>query len=142
MTNDADLGKCLAAAQVCQTGGGIAGKVLTRGVPHVAPLGGSRGTVVVAQRGDAVAGQVVGNDEERLVVEDFLVAVLLTAAGDEEGDDGFLLRLRIIPDGQHQRAGQRGTVPLVAERHLLGLIREWRLRGLRASQLFRALCQH
>ena len=143
MPYDAHLAEGFAVAQIVQSRSRVAGKVLARGIPHVAALGGPRGTVVVAQRGNAVTGQIVGNHEERLVVVYLLVAVLLSAARHKQGYNGLPLRAPVVAHGPCQRSRQCGTVLLVAERHLLRHVRQRRLRCLRTLQrLLRAPLQH
>ena len=62
---------------------------------------GTHATVVVAEDSDAVRSQIVGKDQEGLVEEDFLVAVLLAAAGDEkQAGVGRRGRLRLYRIGE------------------------------------------
>ena len=143
MPYDTHLAEGLAVAQIVQSGSRVAGKVLARGIPHVAALGGPCGAVVVAQRGNAVTGQIVGNHEERLVVVYLLVAVLLSAARHKQGSNGLPLRAPVVAHGPCQRSRQRGAVVLVTERHLLRHVRQWRLRCLWTLQrLLRTPLQH
>ena len=48
----------------------------------------AKAAVVIAQGGDAVAGEVVGDDGKGLVVVERFVAILQAAAGDEEEAEG------------------------------------------------------
>ena len=48
----------------------------------------AKAAVVIAQGGDAVAGEVVGDDGKGLVVEECLIAVLQAAARDEKKAEG------------------------------------------------------
>ena len=70
-------------AEVADGGCSIIGEVGSGALCGVAG-GLSETSVIVAQGGDAVAGEVVGNDSERFVIEECFVTVLETAARDEE----------------------------------------------------------
>ncbi|MFY0540047.1 hypothetical protein [Nannocystis pusilla] len=83
--------------------------------------------VVEAEHGEAGAGEMVGEDEERAVAHERLVAVLRARAGQQ--DHG---RERTWPFGQGEAAGQRDLVLGRAdERGLAGGVRERRLGLLR-----------
>ena len=74
-----DLG---AALEERHRGEGVGGEV--RGGGTLALRGGAAdAAVVAAQDDDAVAGEVVGDQAERLEAEQLLVAVLRPAAGDQ-----------------------------------------------------------
>ena len=134
------LGKGAAGTQEVETGSRVAHKVGGGGFLHLTSHRGLRGTVVVAQRGNALTGQIVGNDEKRLVVEHFFITILLAAARHEQHDCWFLTA--VITHGPDQRSSQGGAVGLVAEGHLLCSVGIGRLRCLRALHLGYALCQH
>ena len=63
-------------------------------VNAVATCGTSEGAVVIAERGNAMARQVVGNDEEGFVIENLFIAILQAASRNEYDNRHFLSRLK------------------------------------------------
>ena len=142
MAEDADLGEGFRVAQIFQTCSSIAGEVLRGGVLHVAAHRGTCSAVVVTQCGDAVTRQIVSNDEEGLVLHQFLVAVLLTAARNHQDDGGLLLSVFIVTHGPRQRAYQRGEVGGIGKHHFLRRVGERVLGCLRTFHLWHSPGHH
>jgi hypothetical protein len=97
-----------------------------RGRGQIAALRAADAPVVDPQHGHAALGQGVGDDQEGLVVEHRIVAVLRTRAGDQQSD-----RIRAGALRQGQGPGQlqpRGRVDVA---DLLGTVVERRLGRLR-----------
>ena len=121
----------LVAAKRLEEGFHIVGEVEGGGVAHLTG-GAAHATVVVAEDRKTSASQIVGQEEERLVAEDFLVAVLLTGARDE--NDG---RMALIVVGKGERAvdvdGVAMTILAVDGEGLLS-IGEWLKRRLGAGE--------
>ena len=88
----------------------------------------SHAAVVAAERGDSGPREGIGNDRKGLVFKDFLVAILLPAAGDHD-EHGRLARVTFR---QHEGSGQSGLA--VGEGDFLFGVREGTYRGLRPVQ--------
>ena len=142
MTEDADLGEGFRVAQIFPACCSIAGKVLRGGILHIATHRGARSAVVITQRGDAVTRQIVCNDEEGLVLHQFLVAVLLTTARNHQDDGGFLLSVLVVAHRPRQRTHQRGKVGGIAEHHFLRRVGIRFLGRLRALHLWHSPGHH
>ena len=91
--------------------------------------------IVVTEDGNPGSRQGIGEDEERLVIHERLVAVLLTRAGDEHHG-----RPRPGPLRERERAGEIDAVVGIPEGGLTDVIRERGLGGLRPSLLRRKRC--
>ena len=103
MTETAYPTELLELTQISDACGCIAHKVLSSGILHVSAPGFTRGTVVVAKRGDAIVGKEVGNEKEWLMLHQLFIAVLLTATRHEQNDWCLLGMSWVIS----QRIGQR-----------------------------------
>ncbi len=108
--------------------GRVPGKVFGGGALKGA-LGRPHAALVVAEHGDALAGQVVGQDVEQLVVGDLRVAVLRPGAGDQHHR-----RVRPVAVGACEGAVQRETCRLVPDSHAVRDVRGRRFRVLRAGR--------
>ena len=126
MSDEADLPDIdiLARLEVVDLGLDVGGEVGARRPGEVAG-GGPRAPVVAAEDGDPLLGQGVGDDQERPVGEQGLIAVLRTRAGDHDGGGEGA-----CPFGLREGAGERQLGGLVLDVHVLGLVRERRLRRL------------
>ncbi len=102
----------------------VAGEILARRRHEISGRL-ANAAVVVAHHRDAVAREVVGEDEERLVPEDLLVAILRSAARDQ--DDRWK---RTLPFRQSQRAVEDGLSRRVGDGDVFRSIGERRLRLL------------
>ena len=99
-------------------------QVLRRAVDHITG-GSTKATVVVAERGYALSGQSISNHRKRLMLKDFLIAVLKAAAR-HHNQNGCLAAISLR---KHQRPFQDGVA--IGKRHVLLSIREradWSLR--------------
>ena len=118
--------------QQLDAGEGVVLEVEGGGLHHISRRS-SHAAVVAAERGDSGPREGIGNDCKGLVFKDFLVAILLPAAGDHD-EDGRLARVTFR---QHEGSGQFGLA--VGEGDLLFGVREGPDRSLRPVQfLFRS----
>ena len=111
--------------QQVEAGAHVAGEVGEGGV-GVAAGAAADAAVVDAQDREAGARQPVGEQQEGLVADELLVAVLRAAARDQQHGRHAILAL-----GQRERARERDVAVLVG--HLLLEVREGRHRFLRAQ---------
>ena len=136
------LAESFRRAQVVDTCCGVAHEVSGSGVLHISSCRCRCGAVVVAQRGDAVARQMVGDDEEGLMVEQLLVAVLLSAARHHQHHRDALFLHCLIAHGVGERACQHGTVGIVPECDFFGGVGVRWCGHLWPAHLLGALAEH
>ena len=108
---------------------GVAGEVDARPLRRI-PSRAADTAVVVAEDGDPGPRQDIGEDEERLVIHERLVTVLLAGTGDEDHR-----RPWPGPPRERERAGEFDAVVNIAEGSLTAVIRERGLGGLRPALL-------
>ena len=121
MTEHPDLLEAI--AEQGNTGCGIFFQVFCRTHHDIAGRF-AEAAVIVAKRGDALAGEIIRDDGERLVLKEFLVTILQTAASDHQQD-----RRRAVCVGR-QRQGPFQYGIAVGERDFFCRIRERWLRRL------------
>ena len=126
MPHDAHLSEFLQASQILDSCARILGEVGGGGIGKDTCRGG-RATVVVAQTGNAMAGKPVGEQEEGLVLEQLLIAVLRPAARHHEHHRTFFL---LIAHRISECASQSDIGGRVDKGHLLCRVGERRLRFL------------
>ena len=107
----------------------VAGEVVA-GRSRGAPGRAADAAIIEAEHGDPAASQRVGKDQEWLVLEDRLVAVLGARAADQ--DHG---RKRAGSFGLGQRSGQRHASGLVGVADIHHLVGERSFGRLRPAQL-------
>ena len=139
MADDAYFRESAAAPEELHGRERVLHEILRGGVLHVAAGRFAEAAVVVAQRGYPVASEVVGDDQEGLVAEYLLVAVLLPAAADHHhscGSSAFSVAVnrKSAADRPGKGAGKSRSGGFVGETDLLGAVREGRLRGLGTVQ--------
>ena len=111
----------------------ILGKEARVGSLHLAGAG-THATVVVAQYGDAARGQIVSKHQERLVLHQLLVTVLLAAAADQHNARVARSRASWHTEGALEVYLVALAVGIVGRDGLL-VKAVWRQRRLRPTQL-------
>ena len=133
MTDDTHLSEQIELAQEINACFGIGQVIQGSGVLSRASRLGYT-PIVVSQRSDSLLGQIVGNHQERLVLEDFFVPVLPSATCYEQHHRDGTFGHELVIDGICQCTRQDSTFGFVLEYHFFGGIRIRRLRSLRAFQ--------
>lgn len=135
VADNADFGGIdfLARLEVGDGGFGVGGQVESGRVVGVAGGFGSA-ALVVAKDGNSLSGEVVGEDEERLVIGDGFVAILRAGAGNEDGSGE-----RTVALGKGEHASERDVGGFVGNGDFF-LAVGVRLRGgLRPAKLERLI---
>ena len=89
--------------------------------------------VVAAEHGDALAQQRIGDDGERAVSEQLLVAILRARAGDEQHGGNLAVARELLARGHRERAREH-VARGMRDAHLDLAIRQRRNRILRAAR--------
>ena len=133
MTKHTDFAELLQPAQHFDARQGIFGKVLRGSSLHTA-CRFTHATIIETQGGDAVSGQIVGNDEKGLVVEDLFIAILCTAARYHNQHRNLIALLESF--GIDKSACKTSVSSLILKGYFLGLI------GIRLYGMLRAIVLH
>ena len=113
-------------AEIIQPGVSILHEVLSRGVGRISGRS-SRSPVIISKCSDSVPCKKVGDHQERLVAEQFLITVLEAASGYHQCHRDLFPA--VPPFRINQGPGQDGIT--IGERNVFQSVRERRLRSLR-----------